>query len=301
MLRRLTGVAMIALVLSGGPVWADPAGGSMNSVPVSNDVPPPPPPPPPPAEAQQVIATGSDNSFTVSVNLEKSQGETGARRGVGHAPGVNAPTDQTAFVMPEAVPGWECVRVPGQDWGMCTWVGIDPASPGPEPAAPVVDRGRVESYVREVVGSIALPEPMIRVGPDPSVNKWDMAVVGFPLWFWTDSEDSVARTVSEYGITIELSARRDRVVFDFGDGTSLTCTAMASLPSNYDAGDPSPNCGHVYEVPSLPKGDYTVMATGYWTFTWSALGFSGTLPGQVSATRELPVGELQAVLVPVEG
>ena len=254
------------------------------------------------ASADEVTPTADKDVLGLRViraatcGSSQNEPDPGARRG-----GRDRNRGGTAFVMPEAVPGWECVRVPGQDWGMCTWVGIDPASPGPVPEAPVVDRVRVESYVREVVGSIALPEPMIRVGPDPSVNKWDMAVVGFPLWFWTDSEGSVARTVSEYGITIELSARRDRVVFDFGDGTSLTCTAMASLPSNYDAGDPSPNCGHVFEVPSLPEGDYTVTAAGYWTFTWSALGFSGTLPGQVSATRELPVGELQAVLVPVEG
>lgn len=72
---------------------------------------------------------------------------------------------------------------------------------------------------------------------------------------------------------------------------------MCALPFSYDPGDESPNCGHVYEVPSLPDGDYTITATAHWNVEWSALGFSGTLTGQSVATRDVPVGELQAVLI----
>lgn len=122
-----------------------------------------------------------------------------------------------------------------------------------------------------------------------------MAVVGYPLWVWAEGGDSVSRSVTEQGISIDITAVRDRVVFDFGDGTSRTCTSMTPLPRAFTPGAPSPDCGHVYTKASLPSGSYRVAATAYWTFRWSALGYSGTLPGRVSASREVPVGELQSL------
>lgn len=179
---------------------------------------------------------------------------------------------------------------------MCKYVPPDSESGD----APPLDRQVVESYVRELALGLTLPEPDINVGPDPSVNKWDMAVVGFPLWIWTTEESNISNDLTEGGITIELSATRDSTTFDFGDDTTLTCTKMSPLPRGYDAGDPSPTCGHIYEYPSLPDGNYTITATAHWTFHWSALGYSGTLPGTTTTTRELPVGELQAVLIPTK-
>lgn len=155
----------------------------------------------------------------------------------------------------------------------------------------------IEPLVRRAVGQLELPKPAIKLGPDPRANEWDMAVVGYPLWMWTADGDTVSRTVTEQGIQIDLSATRDRVVFDFGDGTSQVCTSMTPLPASFTPGAASPDCGHTYQHASLPAGSYTVSATAYWTFHWSALGYSGTLPGHVAATRRVPVGELQSVLV----
>lgn len=175
----------------------------------------------------------------------------------------------------------------------------DTSASNPDDPGPSADVAAIaQAVARQATLSLELPEPTIKLGPDPSVNKWDMAVVGFPLWVWTEDPDSVSATVTENGITINIQATRDNVTFDFGDGATLTCTTMSPLPSSYEAGDPSPTCGHTYEAPSLPKGDYTITATARWTFAWSALGYSGTLPGEVTATRSVPVGELQAVLIP---
>ncbi|MDN5571229.1 MAG: hypothetical protein L0G22_08255 [Propionibacteriaceae bacterium] len=176
---------------------------------------------------------------------------------------------------------------------------VDPA----DPAAPVASQpvappaAVVRSLAREAVLTMELPSPEVRVGPDPSVNEWDMAVVGYPLWLWTETAASVEASTTQYGITIVMSAVRDRVVFDMGDGNTMTCRGMSRLPGGTKAGTPSPDCGYAYSWPSLPEGDYTVTATSQWSVTWSALGYSGTVPVEVSATRELPVGELQAVIV----
>ncbi|MDN5571833.1 MAG: hypothetical protein L0G22_11390 [Propionibacteriaceae bacterium] len=62
-------------------------------------------------------------------------------------------------------------------------------------------------------------------------------------------------------------------------------------------GSNAPRDGYAYSWPSLPKGTYTITATSYWDVHWSALGYSGTVTVDTFAARELPVGELQAVIV----
>ncbi len=129
------------------------------------------------------------------------------------------------------------------------------------------------------------------------MNEWNMAVVGHPLWLWVDSSRSVSSSVTEQGIRVSLSARLDRVVFDMGDGGSVSCSRFESYQRSVKPGTPSPSCGYVYQQASLPKGSYRVEATAYWVVSWSALGRSGVVDVPVSGGRDLPVGELQAVIV----
>ena len=82
-----------------------------------------------------------------------------------------------------------------------------------------------------------------------------------------------------------------------GDGSIVQCTTMTPYSDSVVAGAPSPTCGYTYEVASLPKGNYAVSATAHWAVDWSALGYSGTIPMDITDTTELPVGELQAVVV----
>lgn len=155
----------------------------------------------------------------------------------------------------------------------------------------------VGSVARRAALSLELPAVGPKVGPDPSVNEWNMAVVGHPLWLWVDSSRSVSSSVTEQGIRVSLSARLDRVVFDMGDGGSVSCSRFESYQRSVKPGTPSPSCGYVYQQASLPKGSYRVEATAYWVVSWSALGRSGVVDVPVSGGRDLPVGELQAVIV----
>ena len=70
---------------------------------------------------------------------------------------------------------------------------------------------------------------------------------------------------------------------------------MATYSEAVKAGSPSPNCGHVYTKPSLPKGPYTVTATPTWRIRWSAGGFSGTLTTSYSDSSTIRIGELRAL------
>ncbi len=167
----------------------------------------------------------------------------------------------------------------------------DPANP-PRPP-----RVLIESYVRTLIVRLQLPEAAPRVGPDPSVNEWGLAVVGYPLWLWTDGPRTLSTSASDFGITFDLSARHDRTTFVMGDGITVTCATTTAYPATITPGTPSPTCGYTYQRASRPSGDYQVTATTHWTISWAAAGYTGTLPMTLTGTRALPVGELQAVVV----
>jgi hypothetical protein len=178
---------------------------------------------------------------------------------------------------------------------------VDDCLPG-ERADEVVEaapptRDQVESVVRTLVARLRLPDSVPTFGPDPSVNEWNMAVVGHPLWLWVDTPDRMVTSVSGYGITIRMDAKRSGVTFAMGDGSAVRCTTMTPYSESVEAGAPSPTCGYTYSKASLPKGSYTVTATAHWAIDWSAIGYTGTIPMNIADSRELPVGELQAVVV----
>lgn len=169
-----------------------------------------------------------------------------------------------------------------------------PSGPGPAPAAPPPPDPR--EVARRAVLQLEIPAPTANIGPDPKVNEWKMAVVGYPLWLWSTGPDRIDRTVTEQGITLNLSARRVTTKFDLGDGTVKFCGMTTPYHPGVQPGTESPSCGHRYQEPSLPKGKYSVAATTRWEISWSALGQSGVLPlERQGPVTQLPVGELVSV------
>ena len=91
-----------------------------------------------------------------------------------------------------------------------------------------VDSGRVarsddSGFSSRVVASLHLPDPTPRLGPDPSVNEWNMLVVGFPIWLWTDKPTTLTNSLTDHGQRYELSAQLMSTTFTMGDGTTKTC------------------------------------------------------------------------------
>ncbi len=155
-----------------------------------------------------------------------------------------------------------------------------------------------ESVAREVVAALQLPAANPQVGPDPNWNEWKMAVVGHPLWLWTDGPRTMGTSNSEYGLSVTLDARHTHTTFTLGDGTTRTCaTTQPYVRDAVEPGTPSPVCGHTYQQPPRGGDTYRVTATTHWSVTWSAAGFTGALPATMTASRDLPVNELQAVVV----
>ena len=169
----------------------------------------------------------------------------------------------------------------------------DPTQPAPPPPT----RTDIEAVVRTLVSRLELPDVTPHIGPDPTANQWKKAIVGHPLWLWTDAPTRITTTVTGYGITIHMDATRTAITYNLGDGTKTRCTTTTPYTKSVKPGTPSPTCGHTYQQPSPPHRDYTITATAHWNIAWTALGHTGTIPITYTDARTLPVGELQAVVI----
>ncbi|MEL4505504.1 MULTISPECIES: hypothetical protein [unclassified Luteococcus] len=138
-----------------------------------------------------------------------------------------------------------------------------------------------------------LPEPSIKIGPEPEVNEWKMIAVGQPVWLWTADAKDIDASKTEQGIAVKLVATPASTTIDLGDGKTITCKTSTPRPADAKPMDKSPDCGHTW----LKAGNHTVTASTNWEIQWSALGQSGTLPMERSASRTVEVGELASVVV----
>lgn len=158
----------------------------------------------------------------------------------------------------------------------------------------------ITPYQAAVIAMVDLPleagSPM--VGPPPDLNRWQMAAVGYPLWLWAEGNLAPAPVSSTVaGLRVSLDAAMTGISYDLGDGTTISCGRGTKWRRGaVPAGTPSPDCGHVYTKPSLPKGDYTITATTHWSVAWTAGGQAGSIPFTQTASTTLPVGELQVLV-----
>lgn len=208
------------------------------------------------------------------------------------APAVPSPT------MVENLPNGKVLMSDGSIRG----VGLVKGTPGPgtgtvaAPAAPPAP-DVVAAWAAAATTNIDLPLPTPHIGPDPSVNKWNMVAVGFPIWMWTDTPRTLTTTADAAGHTLTLTATPSTTTFDMGDGTVLTCATMTPyVQGQTKPGAPSPDCGHRY-LRKPAGGRATITATQTWTIGYSAAGQSGTFPVTRVATRTVDVGELESVVV----
>lgn len=171
---------------------------------------------------------------------------------------------------------------------------VRPAGDPADPPATVVSPQQA-AYI--AVARLQLTPPQPRIGPPPSINRWKMAAVGYPMWLWADGTLNPAPVAdSVYDLTVSLDARLVKVTYAMGDGHAVTCTDNSRRWTRSVApAAPSPTCGYTYRKPSLPEGDYTVTANAVWAVDWSVNGTTGTLPFYQSASTQLPVGELQVL------
>lgn len=128
-----------------------------------------------------------------------------------------------------------------------------------------------------------------------------MGYVGWNMWLWAAPTSQlqwgpVTESISEGGVTVTLTASVSQMVWEMGNGDTVTCGrgtewSMARTRGGHNIA--SPDCGYMYEE----DGHYTVTATSNWLVEWSGGGRSGTLPLSLQREAQIMVGELQSVNV----
>jgi len=168
--------------------------------------------------------------------------------------------------------------------------------PAGAPPAPTITPAQAGAMA---VAQLQLPISTPGIGPDPGKNEWKMAAIGYPLWLWADGPTHIGPVGQNVGgLSVSLNARLSKTAFRMGDGKSVTCTGAGTPYKSWvKPGAKSPQCGYIYEKPSLPSKKYRVVATTYWNVTWTVNGVSGVIQVPRQGSVELPVGELQAVIV----
>ncbi|MER7167706.1 hypothetical protein ABT336_16760 [Micromonospora sp. NPDC000207] len=156
-----------------------------------------------------------------------------------------------------------------------------------------------EELARRALASISLREPNIAVAPRRGNGP---GLVGLPVWMWASRGPNyfgpISASASDRGLTVTITARVDRIVWNMGDGEKRTCLGPGT-PYRADgphAGGPSPDCGYHDGYPKA--GRYRISATTFWTVSWSAssggAGDSFTLT-RTSNTTTIEIDELQVV------
>jgi hypothetical protein len=149
------------------------------------------------------------------------------------------------------------------------------------------------------VGKMLLKGPAIDINPKPGGK----GLVGMPVWMAADTSQTTwgpnSASASAGGVTVTATAQVSKVVWDMGDGSSVTCTGPGTVYQKSFGLKASPDCGHVYTQPSDQQqgGAYPVTATSTWTVNWQVNGGgqAGTLTEVRQSTVQLTIVESQAV------
>jgi hypothetical protein len=143
---------------------------------------------------------------------------------------------------------------------------------------------------------------MFEIGITPKPGPGYLGYVGLPTWLWVADQGPstwgpISRSASAGGITVTATAEVDHVVWEMGDGHTVTCN-RAGTPYHVSYGDSaSPDCGYRYTSNSAdqPNNAYTVTATSYWVIGWEGGGESGQIEMDFTDSTQIRIGELQAI------
>lgn len=179
------------------------------------------------------------------------------------------------------------VIVPGSHAGRA-WLASPPPGygGGPSPA----------QLAQEAVAQMQLAGPAIQL----SIPAGRFGIVGVPVWLWTQVGPTTwgpnSATASVPGLSVTATAHAQQIVWDTGDGETVTC---ANPGTPYAAGEvTSPTCQHIYATSSaaMPGEAFPLTATTTWLVTWSGGGSSGSLTVRRSSSASVRIGEVQVLV-----
>jgi hypothetical protein len=162
-------------------------------------------------------------------------------------------------------------------------------NPGPDLAA----------LARQAYDEVPLAFPVPVTSPGIDIDQ----ITGLPTWLWLESgswgEPSARAEIP--GFWVEVTAHPERVVWDMGDGETVTCDGPGTpYDPAVDDDAQSTDCSHVYQHTSVdePDGRYQASVRIVWSVDWeSSTGAGGVLAdASRTTTFALTVTERQAVV-----
>jgi hypothetical protein len=131
---------------------------------------------------------------------------------------------------------------------------------------------------------LPLPAGQLRANPTH-------ALVGLPTWYWFEGYDGrpLTKTVSAFGVTVQVQATPTRFRWDFGDGATMTST---------DLGRPFPQPSTITHTYQAARPNLTVACTFEFGVRWRVPGGPWTPLPPISrtATAALEVAQSQTVV-----
>jgi hypothetical protein len=200
---------------------------------------------------------------------------------------------------PKSFPVWEghtdgaiheCYEGPCQRFCVPTtiqfWAADAPDAPPPPDPEDLAERAVDQMQLRAIDIGIVPEDAPGRIG-----------VVGMPAWMWVadpgrNTLGPIEASASAGGFTVIARARVDRIVWDLGDGTTVECHGAGTPYEDRFGRQDSPDCGHTY----TRQGEYTVLATSYWTVQWQGIGRDGQIPVELTQETSITVGEAHVIV-----
>jgi hypothetical protein len=192
---------------------------------------------------------------------------------------------------------------PGQ-WVIPTCAGPGTINPMPPiwvtNAQPVAGAAQVDPVVvaYQAVQQLPLGSATIEMAPPAGSEQ----LVGVATWLWIKPStwQALSATASAGTVSTTATATPTKVVWDMGDGSTLTCDGPGTP---YDSARPTATTGCSYTWPKA--GSYQVTATIYWSVSWTVAGAPGggnlgLKPGPPSEMA-VRVTESQAINTPSSG
>ncbi|GGX96513.1 ATP/GTP-binding protein [Streptomyces fructofermentans] len=219
----------------------------------------------------------ADNEFAnaCTYKLVDPQPPASSRDWEGHKPGDGAVYEQS------------CTRTGGElTIVRMVWLADPPAVEAVDPAV----------LAQRAVDSMTL------LGPDVvSPRAAGRYTVGVPMWMWVNRSATTfgpnTASASAGGVTVTATAKVSKIVWEMGDGVSVTCNGPGTQYRPSEGLAQSPTCGHVYSKTSAGarKGKFAVTATSTWAIDWQGGGAAGQLTEVRQTTVQVGIGEVQVV------
>ncbi|MFF1378754.1 ATP/GTP-binding protein [Streptomyces sp. NPDC058308] len=147
-------------------------------------------------------------------------------------------------------------------------------------------------------------DKMLLTGPKiASPQATGKYTVGVPMWLWVDPSPTTfgpnTASASVGSVTVSATAKVSSIRWSMGDGRSVLCHGAGTKYKPSHGMTKSPDCGHLYRVPSkkLTAGRFKGTATATWAVEWHVTGGGET--GEFTEVRDsdftVAVGEMRVL------